>query len=227
MRALLWKDYRLNHGLLVVAAVLLFAPYVVILALAVRDRLSEQVLHWQNADVLALGSTFSMLVSQVSLIILSGNAIACERSDRSTEFLAALPPTRGLVLASKMTVFVTAVTVIWAVNAIAFHIIAPAFGPISAALFGPRDPFWPACAAMSALFSGAGWFWSARLDSPAIAISHGIATIVLGWLALFIALTLGMGLPQLGDVGGMCILLGLGIVLFGNGCLHYLRTVEP
>ena len=50
------------------------------------------------------------------LALLGGNSIAGERVDRSAEFLAYLPVSRGRILASKLLVALAAVPLIWLPN---------------------------------------------------------------------------------------------------------------
>ena len=57
--------------------------------------------------------------------MLGGNAIACERSDRSAHFLAYLPPTKTQILASKFLVAAGALAVLWGANCLVIYAIPP------------------------------------------------------------------------------------------------------
>src|SRR3954470_9088286 len=61
--------------------------------------------------------------------VLGGNAIACERSDRSAHFLAYLPPTKTQILASKFLVAAGTLAVLCGANCLAIYAIAPLIDP--------------------------------------------------------------------------------------------------
>ena len=86
MKWLLWREYRLNRWILITGAVLLLLPYLITLI----------VLCWPNAistganhivDSLIVAAFYSLGISQLTVALLGGNAIAGERADRSAEFL--------------------------------------------------------------------------------------------------------------------------------------------
>lgn len=63
------------------------------------------------AATLAGGSFLSICATSVFAALLSGSTITLERSDRSSQFLAYLPPTRLQIFFSKMVVVLSAVTI--------------------------------------------------------------------------------------------------------------------
>src|SRR3954451_22247010 len=173
MRALLWKDYRLNRGVLVLGIALLLGPYAAVFAIALYT-------HWpalppaaECSTLLGTASVTSLVLSELTLVTLAGNSIASERADRSAEFLAYLPPSRLQILASKFLLALLAAAVIWAVNLFVGEMIVPALGTPRA---NPADQFAPRpmLAASAVMLFGAGWLGSALLDSPATATSIGL-----------------------------------------------------
>ena len=61
-------------------------------------------------------AVLSTAASILTLTLLGGYAIACERADRSAEFLAYQPIPRSKILASKLVWPIAAAVVIWSVN---------------------------------------------------------------------------------------------------------------
>src|SRR5581483_10987631 len=119
LKALMWKDLRINRLPLWIGGIVLVAPYLLV-GIAVM-----QMPLWQEATVasawavlLTTGCHFSVMCSQPTLAMLSGNSIAVERGDRSAEFLSYLPPSRAMVLLSKAMVLLAAFLVIWGPNLI-------------------------------------------------------------------------------------------------------------
>ena len=93
MKSLLWKEFRLCWPILLVGAGLLTAPYLIPL---LGKSLGYSVrVDWPGAAV------FSLALSILTLTLFGGSAIACERADRSAEFLAYQPIPRGKILAQQ------------------------------------------------------------------------------------------------------------------------------
>ena len=110
MRALLWKDYRLNRSLLILQAALLILIYVI-------GIVTQIVAVWPNkptandwAGTLVSYGSLTMYLTFCFTGLLGGHAIACERGDRSAHFLACLPPTRMQILASKLIIAASVVS---------------------------------------------------------------------------------------------------------------------
>ena len=105
MKWLIWKDYRLNRLIFITALAFLVGPH-----------LLAAILIWYGAEppnargLFFAGSTlYSLAFLQLAFALLGGNSIAGERMDRSAEFLAYLPVSRGRILASKLLVALVAV----------------------------------------------------------------------------------------------------------------------
>ena len=60
-----------------------------------------------------MSSIYSLIISQLAIALIGGNAIAGERADRSAEFLCSLPITRKRILASKLLISLAIILVIW------------------------------------------------------------------------------------------------------------------
>jgi ABC-2 family transporter protein len=226
MRALLWKDYRVNRGVLLLGITLLLGPYAAVSGAALHA-------HWPSwppaaewSALLLTASLFSLGLSELTLVTLAGNAIASERADRSAEFLAYLPPSRLQILASKFLLALLTVAVIWGVNLFVGEVIVPVLGTPSA---NPADQLAPRpmLAASAVMLFGAGWLGSALLDSPATATSIGIGA-TLGVPFLLMTASGLLAVPP-DDLKSWSIntCLTLGTVCFLAGSVYYLRRVEP
>ena len=103
LKALVWKDLRINRAPLLIGAFLLVAPYVFV-AVAVTNMplWHEATAASAWAVLLTTGCHFSLMCVQPALAMLGGNAIAVERGDRSAEFLVYLPPSRAQVILSAL-----------------------------------------------------------------------------------------------------------------------------
>lgn len=226
MRALLWKEYRLNRGVLLLGVALLLAPYATVLGVALHS-------HWPSwppaaewPGLLLTASLFSLGLSELTLVTLAGNSIASERADRSAEFLAYLPPSRLQILASKVLLALLAAGVIWAVNLFVGEVVAPALGTSPASLAGSLAPR-PLLAATAVMLFGAGWLGSALLDSPAIATSLGIgATLAVPFVLMTVLGLFGSSQDDFKH-WGIITCLTLGALCFVCGSVYYLRRVEP
>ncbi len=231
MRALLWKDYRLNRGLLLLGMTLLLGPYAVVTGWAVYGywpSLPEAAMY---VTLLGSASYGSLALSQLTLVLLAGNVIACERVDRSADFLAYLPPSRLRILASKFLLALLLVAVVWAVNLGFFYLIAPAVAPLPGDVVRDFPSFCWSMVTTSVMLFGAGWLGSALLDSPAIATSLGIgATLIVPFLPMATAHLFGWPAVQGRDeLQAWCLraCLVVGSLCFLSGSAYYLRRVEP
>ena len=109
MEWLVWKDCRVNRLVFITALVLLVAPHVL-----------AAILLWsgvaQGIGTFVGSAVYSMALLQVTLAFMGGNAIAGERIDRSAEFFACMPVSRGRSLASRLLVTLALVGLIWLPN---------------------------------------------------------------------------------------------------------------
>jgi ABC-type Na+ efflux pump permease subunit len=228
MTTLLWKDYRLNRGVLLLGVTLLLGPYAAVGAGALYGPWPSwpSVADW-SARLLD-ASFFSLALSPLTLAVLAGNSIASERADRSAEFLACLPPSRLEILASKLLLTLLAAGAIWAVNLSVASLLVPTLG-------GPPDNPWDKLAPRSMLAAGtvlvfgASWLGSAVLNSPASATILGLAVGLVGGPLLVQAAwaLLGSGAREELASYGVIVSLGVGALCFLSGSVSYLRRVEP
>jgi hypothetical protein len=228
MTALLWKDYRLNRGMLLLGIALLLGPYAVVLPIVIHRHWPA----WPNlADwsaLLAAASYFSLALSQLTLALLAGNSIAAEYVDRSAEFLACLPPSRMRILTSKLLLALAAAGVIWAVNRGVTEFMLPALG-------SAVDDTWDSIAPRSTLAGGAVmvfgacWLGSALLNSPASATLLGIAVAMVGGPLLVQAVWALFSSGAREDLPACAIGVGLtvGSLCFLTGSALFLRRIEP
>ena len=115
--ALIKKDIRICRLPIVAGVVLLLGPFAMAAVIVSNMPLwTEATRPSAWATQLGTGGYFSVMCSQSTLAMISGNIIAAERSDRSSEFLACLPPSRMYILAGKFIVLMASVMIVWGVN---------------------------------------------------------------------------------------------------------------
>jgi len=224
LRTLIWKDVLATRFQLVLAASLLVASYGAAATLVLLDP-SQTAQPWrrQVAGLLLAGCLMSHAVAQLSLAVLSGNLIAGERANRSAEFLAYLPPSRGMVLRAKATVL----------GILALLLLLIPLGITGLGALFPGGLPWPTSDraiartevfiwAMGFCASGIGWLASCCLQSNAVAILFAL-------FSPFILATLIRIVIQ--STESTAILLAanfsIGLAGFLIGTIHYLNRVEP
>jgi ABC-type transport system involved in multi-copper enzyme maturation permease subunit len=114
MSWLIWKDYRLNRAIVIMTVVLLIGAHMAAVAVAFYE--SSVPEGSRLLGYLTESSIESLVFLQLMLGVLGGNLIACERANRSAEFLAYLPISRGRILASKILLAIGLFAVIWIPN---------------------------------------------------------------------------------------------------------------
>lgn len=231
MKSLLWKDFRLNRLIVIMAVALAILPYpwMATLTFGREWRLWQSLSMWrsvlQNAGMMSLG------VSILSGTLFAGNALACERAARSSEFLAYLPPPRWRILLSK-TVIATGVLAVLAVaNIIVVTMLTPMLAEGSVDSHYLRETMTGQVLIFSSiaiLFFGFAWLGSALLESPAIATCLGIA----GGLVVVTALitvrnSLDWPPAHMVEIWFRAICMGTGAAAFVAGCLAYLYRADP
>lgn len=209
MKMLLWKDYRQMRPVLIFGALLLAAPYVMLLY-------TPAFPNWQSQLQDAAG--FSLLLSLLTCALLGGTSMAAERGDRSAEFLAGLPIRRLYGLLSKLILCLAAYG---AIVLITMTVALPLIDRVQ----------WPAYFALSMiamLILGIAWLCSSFMDSTPIATAVGIAVPSLmgvSWAMIMLHWDI-----QVTDQLTALIFATLGLVGLLNiaaGCVIYLRRVQP
>ena len=104
MGMLLWKDYRLSRICLFAGIMFIGLPYLFLIYPYKRGYDFSHA--WQ----------ISTMLSQLTIALLAGNIIVCERADRSAAFLAFQGATRRKILASKLIICTIAYISICAIS---------------------------------------------------------------------------------------------------------------
>ena len=221
MKALLWKDFRVHRPVLLLGGVLFMLPYAG--GLLGRALSRESGVGW--IETLAAMSYVSLMLSLVTLVGLAGHAFAAEREDRSSEFLACLPTSRGLALSSKVVMTTSFILLIQLANlalSLAWLPRLPDTSNLDTLLGSGRM-----LAPTGALLFGAAWLASAGLRQSTLAAVCGLAAPVVvaaGIQGFHVALP-----PAPFAFGTVyqtaCLVLGL--AGFAGGCAVYLLRFEP
>lgn len=226
MNALLWKDYRVNRIVVIVAMVILFGPLIV--ATAVNGILGVRyhaMVNW--FEVVTQTACVTLAFSLVTVALVGANAFAGERADRSAEFMAYLPPTRKQKLSSKLIFVACLMTFIVLALLLMFYAVAPVVGEETAHTTRLRHDFTYAMWPTAVLIFGAAWCASSVLSSPTFAAGVGFFA---PWL-LFALLSLvfyGFDLKEASmQPWWLWTAAPLGVLSFAAGCVYYLRRIEP
>lgn len=228
LKALVWKDFRINRLPLLITVFTLLAPYVVV-GVAVINMPLWQEATAASAWAVLLGTSchFSVMCCQPAFAILSGHIVAVERGDRSAEFLAYLPPSRGLVLFSKAILLGGAFFLVWGVN-LTVHGLAWWLSPDSDAAreLTSHLASLPRFAGIGLFAAGAGWLASVHLENsgPAVALGLAAPAVLFG---ILLSLNSSLNIPDQLQFAAvyfaLCpILGGLG---FAIGTICYLKRI--
>ncbi len=227
MKWLIWKDYRVNRLIFITTLVLLVAPHALV-AISIWRGAGGPT---SPADAFMASSVYALGLLQLAFALLGGNSIAGERIDRSAEFLAYLPVSRGRILTSKLLVALAAVPLVWLPNLVIFAVI------YAARPAGPTPPVeYILCVLGSIAITGltffcVAWLFSCMLRSPTFSVCAGLITpflVVTGicWVVYLLKLpNPGSPLIVLWWYGGLCLVISAASFL--SGTLYYLRRVEP
>lgn len=230
LRALLWKDARVNRLPLLMGLVMLMVPYIITSAAIMQMPLwSEATPQSAWAILLATGSYFSLTCSQAGLAMLSGHLIAVERADRSVEFIAYLPPTRGQLLVSKAILLASAVATVWGSNLL----IGTLADQLSDSPNGARAltadlASLTTVAAIGTLAIATGWAATCMLEGTGAAVAFAILSpmILVGALQ---SLGYAAGWPDEFSFDtvyrGACW--SIAAAMFAIGTIHFLLRIEP
>ncbi len=226
MRWLLWKDYRHNRPVVIAGLFFLLAPYLIVLGVIFWPTRPE-LGRWR--EFFAAAAIYSLCFSQLTVAVIGGNAIAGERVDRSAEFLASLPITRGRILASKLLLSLAIIAAIWLFNAIPLCCWYPLACPEPNAYQDGLRIL--ACTALTGLlFFGVAWFLSSMFASPTFSICGALAVPLVFFATIsFIAYLLGTErwLDLYAGFFYTIFCLSVAPACFGVGTWYYLRRVEP
>ena len=227
IKALLWKDYRVNLWLLTFAIALLIGPPLCAAALNLHGQITIGSAPRPWSDMLVLTAPFSLAAQLLPIVMLGANAFAAERADRSAEFLAYLPPSRWANVASKAIFAIGVFVFVWGVGLMTIYVVAPQVGVVSADLGEFRDGLLPTLAATSVMLFGVAWLGSTFLSSHTFATGLGIAGplallgILRSWQYFFEPAGFELGYWY----RTLCWMLGP--IAFVAGVAYYVRRVEP
>lgn len=228
MKWLFWREYRLNRPILIFGAVLLLLPYAfALIVLRWASKVGEDI-----PELLLNAGIFSLALSQLTVALLGGNAIAGERADRSAEFMAYLPVPRGSRLIGKLSLAAVTALVTWGVNLLVAAVLL-SLAPDLRRLPDLSDInlIWAFVAVTGLTFYCVGWLISSFQSSATFAVGGGLVTplvvfmlwAAVAWLSELRPETfdqfIGTGYPV------SCILIAA--VCFPTGAWYFLRRVEP
>lgn len=168
LKMLLWKDYRLSRICILAGIIFINVPYLFYFFPHIE---------W-NINVAWPTSAF---ISQLTMTLLAGNIIACERVDRSATFLAYQGASRNMVVASKLIICATAF-----VSICAIHFVLSFWLKIDPHKLNDYRIIGILIAATGFCFFGCCWLLSALSSSSVVSIVFGLLP------PMFIGFTLGM-----------------------------------
>lgn len=224
MRALLWKDYRMNRALLIVCGAMLVAPYFIGAAYQYYDEMYDGMAVGKRGGAAAASALAAMAVSLLTISLLAASAFTQERTDRSAEFLAHLPPSKWNILLSKFALAFGVACVLWTVNAAMGLIVAPKLGQFQPSLHEAATDL----LCTSVLVFGAGWAASTWMTSPVGAWGIAAAApMVVG--GVMFASWYFFGTPAESEFQSayrvLVLLCGMAAIAISSGL--YLRREEP
>jgi ABC-type transport system involved in multi-copper enzyme maturation permease subunit len=232
MNWLLWREYRLNRLILITAVVLLLLPYVVVLMALPWVKWPANEAARNVAFAFGFAAVYSLVIAQLTVALLAGNAMAGERADRSAEFIAYLPVPRTRRLVSKLSLAFAATAVIWGANLLVLLLV----GSLEPELWrNPLDPGISLVLSYTAItgltFFGVGWLISSFQSSPTFAVCGGLITPLLVVMGLSAVAWL-IDVPRSNyssflEIGYVIICLLLAIMCFSIGTWYYLNRDEP
>lgn len=227
MRWLIWKDFRVNRLVFIVALVLLVVPHAFAVLPLIWTAFCGVLRHdWPMTFVIS--GMWSLGLMQLALAFIGGNSIAGERIDRSAEFFAYMPVSKGRSVVSKLLVAFCLVPLIWLPNLVILAISAADIRLSSMQLAEPWK--WLGTTAITGLtFFCVAWFFSSMLESPTFSVCAGLIApliVLMGihWTAYVLKLRPNDDAILLWYCG-LC--LAISAVCFPAGTAYYLRRVEP
>jgi hypothetical protein len=228
LRALFWKDVRVNRLPLLAGAVLLIAPYFLAIGVgAFTPSASSDGASAMWGSILALGSIYSLACSQLTLAVLAGNVIAVERMDRSAEFLGYLPPSKFQILLSKSALLIGAGLIITAVNVTALLVAHLLAGRADGASLVTSILDLSQISLVGVGAAGVGWAASAKLETTGAPVILALATPIIVPGAYYLTwFAFGWPIEELSATRILWTCALLGAVFFVIGWIYYLCFVE-
>ena len=122
MSWLLWREIRLNRLILIVGSIMVIMPYFVALAVVLWPKTTPMRFD-DFLEIFGVASIYSLVVAQLIVALMGGNAMAGERADRSAEFMAYLPVRRIDRLTCKLIVAGLMAALIWGFNLLMLYVV--------------------------------------------------------------------------------------------------------
>ncbi len=223
MKMLLWKDGRQNGPILAAVLFMLTIPYAVVGLIGMIDVVMTGHPRDDWRLLLHMVSIMCVVLTEIVVAFVAGNAFAGERADRSDEFIATVPIPRGQAVVSRAIVAAGTCVALVCVNLLIVYVTVPP----SALKSSHRIPEGLVLSLpLGALAFGAAWLASALMRSPIIATITGMgAAVVYAGGVLLPPLATGMPAWFTWSLHlGLCPVLAVGC--FALGMVYGLRPVE-
>jgi len=236
MKWLFWKDYRLNWLIVIMALIVVAVPHTLAVISAcygfihntpiLKISRNPTIFSYLSAT-LCVSTLWSLIFSPIVFTFMGGNTIACERADRSAEFLAYLPISRSRILTSKLLVAFLIGAFIWIAN---LSILGSCWSSFQQLLVQPDSPVGKIVGGFliaGLTFFCVAWLFSSFLESPAISAGIGLfAPLLLAYVIGFIVYYFGL-VESISFMWPMGFAIALSLASFVGGTWYYLRRVEP
>lgn len=227
MKALLWKEYRQHRQLMVASAIILSAPYLVVLLVGLFATIKygpQQPAAWEHN--FAVSGAIALAACVLLAAFFGGNAIAGERGDRSAEFVAYLPISRSSTIVCKAIIAIGACVIMLTINSSVVTLCASALSTEPSVEYYPGGMVLATWIAAALVFSVA-WGVSSVVTRPATAAATGLgALLILIFASLLIEEALGPKADQATPVWYTvsCLVFGATGI---TGTAYYLHRLEP
>ena len=226
MKSLIWKDYRLSRSLLLLVAVTWVLLYLVGVGAQLASTWPQPPSLGDWAEMLHAYGTVWLYLTMCFAGLLGGHAIACERSDRSANFLACLPPTKRQILTSKLIVAIATLLAMWGWALLSVYCIAAGLShePVG----GDRQfVTLPGIASICVLTFGVGWMASAIFEKTTLPILLALLSpVAVSVVLILLGSLLSVSMVRVSDwTNPVCFVLGAAALAAGTW--HYCRRVEP
>jgi ABC-type Na+ efflux pump permease subunit len=223
MTSLLWKDFRINLPIILVALVCGVGPHIGLGTALLFENWPAlpDASSWSRDLLSASHASFYCLIPLAGL--LGANAIAIERSERTADFLFSLPPTRRQILISKAIVAGGVVLALWVANLLVTDLLGPWLTGSAAEFPGQLDYL-----AVTVMFFGTGWLGSSLMNSTTYAFGFPILALVAGGLIRRqVIVQADPRILEMVPAATQIATFSIGCVAFLYGSLIYLRRIEP
>jgi len=223
MKWLLWKDICLNRALFILAAVGWFVPYVLAWLVSPGSWFVKPI----PAGNLVVAAIWSLVLVQLPMAFVGGNAVAGERIDRSAEFLNSLPVSRRRIVSSKLLVMLGATAMVWIPNLVVLASATPFLTPANT-IVEQFLPWVRTTLSVGLAMMSVAWLASTLMRSPVFATCMGFLAPAIAFQGGFLLLWLMGYNPVMLSYAwyrGLCLVVALASLLVGARC--YLQRVEP